>query len=158
LAVEGLLLRDALNNWYMNFQQWVTDTGSCPEDSQSLLALIYYHAISIFLSGIFDYHSEFHHIITPALSRGHIQNHVDNILMNSRKGLKTTNLGGILFFFPLRVAGARVAIKEEADAIVAMLDEISKRSFVVADSFVSDLKSLWLGKGLREEPICLKPF
>ena len=53
-----------------------------------------------------------------------------------------------MFFFPLRVAGARVTLKEEAEAIVTMLNDISKRNFVVAEAFVSDLKALWDEKGV----------
>ena len=41
--------------------------------------------------------------------------------------------------------------KQGAAAIVEMLNEISKRSFVVAAAFVADLKDLWLCKGLSDE-------
>jgi hypothetical protein len=57
--------------------------------------------------------------------------------------LKTTNLAGILFFFPLRVAGARARSVGQRSIILDLLGHISSRSFVVADAFVSDLKSLW---------------
>lgn len=148
LAAEGLLLRDSLNKWCMSFQQWINVTGSHPESGQSILATLYFHAISIFLSGIFDYRCEFNHILSPRLPQRQIQNHVDTILSDTRIALKTTNLGGVLFFFPLRVAGARVTSNKEANAILVMLDEISKRSFVVAEAFVSDLRAIWLEKGL----------
>jgi hypothetical protein len=73
---------------------------------------------------------------------------VDKILSDTKLALNNTNLGGVLYFFPLRVAGARVTSKEEAEGIVTMLKEISKRSFVVAEAFVLDLKALWIQKGL----------
>jgi len=87
-------------------------------------------------------------MIAPKLSPSQIQNHVSSILSEAQRALKTTNLGGVLFFFPLRVAGARVTTKFESDMILTMLEEISKRSFVVAKAFVSDLQSVWLEKGI----------
>jgi hypothetical protein len=148
LAVEGRAIREALNNWNTNFEQWIK-AGSTPLlTSQSLLAKIYFHSISIYLSGIFDYRPQFNHINAPRLAQGVVQNLVDSIISTGLTTLRTTNLGGILLFFPLRVAGARVTSRQEAETIVQMLNEISKRSFVVADAFVTDLEDLWQGKGI----------
>jgi hypothetical protein len=149
LATEGLIFRDALDSWHTNFQKWTLEAESnSSKKGQSILATLYFHAISIFLSGIFDYRREFDHIVAPILSQNHIQYHVDTILSGAQVALNTTNLGGVLFFFPLRVAGSRVTTKGEAGRIVGMLVEISKRSFVVADAFILDLKALWLRNGL----------
>lgn len=62
--------------------------------------------------------------------------------------LKTANLAAVLFFFPLRVAGARVSTARETKLICEMLGEISMRGFVVADAFITDLNSLWRQKGI----------
>jgi hypothetical protein len=148
LVVEGHTIRMALGNWNTNFKQWTKDTSTAHTSPQSLLATIYFHAISIYLSGIFDYRPQFNHITPPSLPQSTIQHHVDSIISSTKKALQTTNLGGILFFFPLRVAGARVTSKDEAERIVEMLNEISKRSFVVADAFVVDLMELWGHKGM----------
>lgn len=148
LATEGLITRAALDNWYINFQSWSATTGTPYENPQSILATAYYHATSIYLSGIFDYRGEFAHIHAPMLVQSRIQNHVTEILSNTKTALKITNLAGALFFFPLRVAGARVTCKEEVTAILEMLNEISNRSFVVADAFKEDLKGVWQQKDI----------
>ena len=113
-------------------------------DSASLLANIYYHATLIFLSGIFDYRP--HHweeIPTPRLLALEVQNHVTAVIGISEMALKTTRIAGILLFFPLRVAGARVRTMAEQQAILSMLQQIESRNFIVAGAFVEDLKRLW---------------
>ena len=148
LTTKGLILRQALNNWSTTFHQWSQTTSTPITTPQSLLATIYYHAISIFLSGIFDYRPQFVYINAPSLPQNIIQYHVDAILSSTERALKATSLGGVLFFFPLRVTGARVTTEGEAGRIVKMLREISKRSFVVADAFTADLTELWEHKGI----------
>lgn len=85
---------------------------------------------------------------TPTISPDVVQNHVDKILRMTEISLKTANLAAVLFFFPLRVAGARVTTPRETKLICAMLGEISMRGFVVADAFTADLKSVWRQKGI----------
>ncbi|KAH1516623.1 hypothetical protein KXX29_008851 [Aspergillus fumigatus] len=114
----------------------------------SILATIYFHSISIYLSGIFDYRAQFNEIPTPTISPAVVQNHVDAILRMAEIALKTTALASVLFFFPLRVAGARVTAAAETESIHAMFRDISARGFVVADAFTADLRSLWRRKGI----------
>lgn len=149
LAAEGLLIRSALDNWYINFKKWSTEFDIHGQNSQSILATLYYHGISIYLSGIFDYHAQFNSIVTPAISQPVIQGHVDMILAKTAAAMKTTNLSPLLFFFPLRVAGARVTTIQEAGIILEQLQEITKRSFPVAETFTEDLNALW-----QEKCIC----
>jgi hypothetical protein len=148
-AAEGLITRSALDNWFVNLKEWSIDTAKPEHSLQSTLATIYFHAISIYLSGIFDYRCQFIDIITPTISQAAVQGHVDVILAKTQTALRTSNLGPVLFFFPLRVAGARVTSLPETESILAMLREISRRSFVVADAFTTDLKSLWQHKGIQ---------
>ncbi|GFF34792.1 hypothetical protein IFM51744_02566 [Aspergillus udagawae] len=148
LADEGFVVRSALTDWYGNFRKWSADTGTPEHDPHSLLATTYFHAISIYLSGIFDYRPQFNEIPTPTIVQAVVQNHVDAILRMTEMALNTTNLAAVLFFFPLRVAGARVTTAGETKSIGAMLQEISTRGFAVADAFRADLKSLWHRKGI----------
>ncbi|KAJ6092600.1 hypothetical protein N7486_007889 [Penicillium sp. IBT 16267x] len=144
LAAEGFVVRSSLANWYANFQKWSVDTGTPEYNPNSVLATIYFRAISIYLSGIYDYRTQFNKIPTPTISQAVVQNHVDEILRTTEISLKTANLAAVLFSFPLRVAGARVTTARETDSICAMLGEISMRGFVVADAFTADLKSAML--------------
>ncbi|KAL5359303.1 hypothetical protein BJX96DRAFT_56290 [Aspergillus floccosus] len=148
LAAEGILVRSALSDWYATFQKWSADTGTPAHNPQSLLATIYFHSISIYLSGIFDYRAQFSEMPTPTISKTVVQKHVDAILRITKITLKTTNLAAVLFFFPLRVAGARVTASPESESIHAMFRDISSRGFVVADAFMTDLKALWRRKGI----------
>ena len=147
-AAEGFVIRSALADWYANFQKWSAETGTPEYNPNSVLATIYFCAISIYLSGIFDYRTQFNTIPTPTISQDVVQNHVDEILRMTEISLKTANLAAVLFFFPLRVAGARVTTARETELICTMLREISMRGFVVADAFRADLKSVWRQKGI----------
>lgn len=142
LATEGVAIRQSINNWYTTFLQ----SSFAPEEDQwSLLAIIYYHAISIFLTGLFDYRRQFDNIPYPTLTESIMQAHVCSIISHTQLALSTTNLAGALFVFALRVAGARAVKEDDRAAILQMLAEISTRSFVVAEAFKMDLENLWWG-------------
>jgi len=143
LASEGIDLRAALCRWLKTFKTWLSLDSARDEDPRSTLANIYFHAISIYLSGHFDYRYQFNQIVTASLPSNDIQVHVQEILQHTEVALKTTRLAGILFFFPLRVAGARARTSVQRSAILGMLDGISERHFVVAHAFSEDLKTLW---------------
>jgi hypothetical protein len=143
-TIEGRALRSSLKRWHSSFQDWLRIIPSAEDDPRSHLAALYYHGISIFLSGIFDHNFQFNNIASPTLPFEKIQEHVNGILSEAIKALETTNLAGILLFFPLRVAGSRVISEKQKSTILTMLNEISRRSFVVADAFVEDLTALWV--------------
>lgn len=123
-----------------------TDSDSRDFRAQNILSLTYYHASSIFLSGIYDYRPDFTLHEVPSLTEDEIQAHVVGILTNADLALRTTTLAGILLFFPLRVAGARTKCDLQKSNILEMFGEITKRSFVVADAFREDLTGLWAEK------------
>jgi hypothetical protein len=148
LAADGFLLRSELSAWRTSSSEWSLCFQSRFPQEQIKLALAYYNAISIFLSGIFDYHSHWrdHGISTATLSGSEIQAHVSAILEVVGLGLKEGSLAGILFFFPLRVAGARARTSKQKLEIARLLHLISARGFVVAQAFVMDLNELWNSK------------
>lgn len=148
-AMEGFRLQSALFNWEASALAWPTTSDPKAVDLQMMLARIYYHAISIYLSGTFDYfpYWDESHIQAPTLSSSQIQAHVTAILQMVAVALKETNLAGILFLFPLRVAGARARSLGQRFEIARMLREITSRGFVVADAFTIDLEELWVRNG-----------
>ena len=148
LAEEGFVLRSRLYSWRQIAQEWSESVAAWQEDMQMTLALIYHNALSIYLSGIFDYHKTWidHQIPTSVLSSSEIQAHVLGILTMVQGALKQDALAGILFFFPLRVAGARARHLEHQREIFRLLQLISQRGFVVADAFIMDLEDLWTKK------------
>jgi hypothetical protein len=152
LVEEGVCLRTALEAWFMMFAEYTFTNNSEDHHAQNILSLAYYHASSIFLSGIYDYRPHFFLFQAPSLTKDEIQAHVTGILTNTKLALNKTNLAGILLFFPLRVAGARTKCDLQKHDILEMLGEISMRSFVVADAFREDLEGLWAEKAR------LKPY
>jgi hypothetical protein len=114
-------------------------------DPRSVLAHTYFHALSIYLSGHYDYRYQFNQLLSASLPPEDIQVHVQEILKHTEMAMKTTRLAGILFFFPLRVAGARAKSSAQRSTILAMLKQIQERGFVVANAFSEDLRALWGG-------------
>lgn len=147
-AVDGLIIRSALDDWYINFNRWSMEYATVEQNAQSILSMVYFHGISIYLSGTFDYFPQFNDLVTASIPQALIQKHVDMILEKTETALKTTNLSPVLLFFPLRVAGARVTTVQETESILNMLQDISERSFPVAHAFTEDLTSLWEHKGI----------
>lgn len=140
-AEEGFQLRSTLSAWEAMAQQYHT---SSPADYQMTIAWVFYAAISIYLSGTYDYSHlwETYGVPTPILAQPEIQQHVNTILDITSVSLKETNVTGLLFLFPLRIAGARALTIEQRMRIHALLGEIT-RSFRAACAFTSDLGELW---------------
>jgi len=139
IAVEGLALRISLEQWKSSVHLWPV-----ANDEQMSLALIYYYAISILLSGVFDYFSHWDErgIHTPTITSLEVQENVQQIITMTTTAVRYSNLAGILFLFPLRVAGARVETQQEPN-ILWLLSEISKRGFVVANTIAEELGQYW---------------
>ncbi|KUJ23649.1 uncharacterized protein LY89DRAFT_189536 [Mollisia scopiformis] len=148
LVSQGHFLRAMLEDWH---ERHVERLSNDPRDDPWLfLSSIYYHATSIYLSGIFDYRPQFDLLFPASLPFQIIQSHVTHLLIGIHTALDTTNLAGVLFFFPLRVAGARSWSEDQKLSILHMLKEISRRAYVVADAFVLDLNTLWAMDRNRE--------
>lgn len=149
LAQGGLFLRSALLHWHSSSFSPLT-TSDQEKQPEMLIAGLYYHTISIYLDGIFSYHTPFTATcapLSPVLDRGTIDGHVASILDMSQK-LLAQGTAGILLFFPLRVAGARARDCRSRTEILGLLQTIVQRGFAVASSFVEDLSDLWALKAL----------
>ena len=149
LAEEGMALRESLEKWWSDTVTWeqaVVDGGIPKQhDLELSVGYVYYHAISIYLSGTYDYH--IHWILpgapcAPILPRSIIEWHVTEILRLSQE-LLADGLAGIMLFFPLRVAGARVTDVDSKNSILEHLYTTRDRGFVVAEAFTEDLLELW---------------
>jgi Fungal specific transcription factor domain len=149
-AAEGIRLQSALSNWKTVALTWSATSPMRTSDLQMMLATIYHHAISIYLSGTFDYFPYWDEsgIPTPSIPPSQVQAHVKAILGMVATALNETNLAGILFLFPLRVAGARAQSLEHRVEIARMLGIITQKGFVVADAFTMDLEGLWERKAV----------
>lgn len=142
-ANTGMIIQESLFSWNSDFQTWNIQSPASEFDSRSMLAKVYYHATSIYLSGLFDYRFHYNEIPNPTLTFEAVQSHVNGILSTTLVALRSTNLSGVLFLFPLRVAGARAVSVDHKKLILSMLKEVSGRNFVVANAFVVDLEDLW---------------
>lgn len=129
-----------LSSWNLMAQQWPLPF---PDDHQMDIAWIFYPAISIYLSGIYDYNPVWkEHFTPPSLEPAEIQTHVNSILSRTAIALEKTNITSLLFLFPLRIAGARARTAQQQSEIQALLSRI-QGDFKVASAFSSELSKLW---------------
>lgn len=118
---------------------------SCSSESQIRFHRVQYAAISIYLSGVFDYHEYLwanHDIAVPKLQPDEIEEHVQTILTLTERALSISDLSGIVFAFPLRVAGARSKTPAQREAVTKLLKRV-ERCYIVAGSFLTDLAERW---------------
>ena len=125
LAEEGLQLRSSLYAWEEMAGHW---QASLATDNQMLTAWVFYAAISIYLSGTFDYSEAWteRDILTPALGQHEIQQHVENVLNITAGAIKTTNISGLMFSLspPHCWCPSNHNGTESADPVVAQRDRM----------------------------------
>ncbi|PVI04066.1 hypothetical protein DM02DRAFT_694603 [Periconia macrospinosa] len=150
LGAEGLSLRRALQEWQELATQWSiaiphfanrTDGA----DIDLLIAQAYFHAISIYLSGIFDYHVPWTKEgapCAPILPRHEVEHHIAEIF-GFCKALLNAGVAGIMLFFPLRVTGARSRQVQDQNEVLSFFREISQRGYSTATTLVAELCTLW---------------
>lgn len=157
-GTEGLHMRESLQQWWTTALAWEgefeTQVSSTSDfrapDKELLIGYMYYHAISIYLSGTFDYYPHWDSTLAPILPRSTIEWHVCEILDACYK-LLDQGVAGVLLFFPLRVAGARAMDSRSRAIILNLLQMTSNRGYVVADTFTTDLSQLWRSYESRED-------
>lgn len=107
--------------------------------------MIQHAAISRYLSGVFDYHEYVwarHGIAVPKLQPDEIKGHVQTILTLTERALSISDLSGIVFAFPLRVAAARSKTPAQREAVANLLKRVES-CYIVAGVFLTDLAERW---------------
>lgn len=161
IASTGMALREALNLWHEAYLAHDEATESCradaasvdtAEDECSLLTRLFWSAISVYLSGEFDY--EMHHwtrfgLAVPTFDAETVRGHVATILALTEHALEKSSLSPLLFLFPLRIAGAR-SVREGRDQrarVLRILDAISGR-FAAGQAIREGLTDAWVAMGV----------
>lgn len=157
ICSDASALKEALDHWYASYAQPdnkpITHTMAEENDSM-LLSRVFFAAISIYLSGIFDYEITHWHrigLIPPTLDEETVQIHTNAILQHSTLALDTTNLSPLLFLFPLRIAGARSRTRWQREWVKKLVTRIGG-GFAVATVILTDLIYVWEMFGLEEPP------
>lgn len=153
LALQGHHLRQTLEIWGVINSDLLgiatdvaTSAGSSGTvDHTGLLANAFFAAISIYLSGVYDYSITLWNswgISVPTLAEEDVQCHVNTILSSTGFALERTSISHLLYLFPLRVAGARCMDKRQRDQVRMLLRQVGT-NFVVAQAFETELSMLW---------------
>jgi len=111
------------------------------------VAWMYYHAISIYLSGVFDYTlSEVCAI--PSLRDEEITIHLEGILKRSDEALQQSQTSRVFLLLPLRIAGNRCSNWKQCQAVLKRID-ILRDQFAVATAFRTELLQIWSSRSLH---------
>ncbi|OGE47451.1 hypothetical protein PENARI_c044G04319 [Penicillium arizonense] len=147
LAAEGLNAQDTIYNWHTQTLLQLAQDGPT---EYSNLALLYYHALLIFLSGNYDYFPYWDKIPAPVLSPAEISEHLVAILDLSGEVLCHSKIPGVMLFFPVTVAGSRARRVEQRSKVLNLLDWVFCQGFVVANRIRDGLLERWAERD-REE-------
>jgi len=111
------------------------------------VAWMYYHALSIYLSGIFDYTlSEVCAI--PSLRDDEIAVHLEGILKRSDEALQRSSTSRVFLLLPLRIAGNRCSSWKQCQEVLSRID-ILRDQFAVATAFRTELLQIWSSRSLH---------
>ena len=111
------------------------------------VAWMYYHALSIYLSGVFDYTlSEVCAI--PSLRDDEITVHLDGILKRSDEALQQSQTSRVFLLLPLRIAGNRCSSWRQCQEVLNRIDVLRDR-FAVASAFRTELLHIWSSRSLH---------
>ncbi|ATY59336.1 Zn(2)-C6 fungal-type DNA-binding domain [Cordyceps militaris] len=151
IASAGMALREALTAWH-DTHLARDEEGTAGEDECGMLTRLFWSAISIYLSGEFDY--EMHHwrrfgLAVPTLDGETVRRHVETILALGERALERSSLSPLLLLFPLRIAGARSAWAPPAQRarVLRVLDSIAER-FAVGQAIREGLTDAWVCLGV----------
>jgi hypothetical protein len=111
------------------------------------VAWMYYHALSIYLSGIFD-HTLSELCTTLSLRAGETTLHLEGILTRSDEALQRSHVSQVFLLLPLRIAGNRCSTPKQCREVLKRLDAL-QRQFAVAAAFRSELLDLWSSRSLQ---------
>ncbi|KAJ5414942.1 hypothetical protein N7509_000040 [Penicillium cosmopolitanum] len=130
IAAEGLDVQGNIYNWHTKTLLQLVQDGP---NEYSKLALLYYHALLIFLSGNYDYFTYWDNIPAPVLSPAEVSEHLSSILYLSGEVLRHSKIPGVMLFFPVTVAGARARTVDQQSEILNLLSLVFCKGFVVAN-------------------------
>jgi hypothetical protein len=119
-------------------------TTSAQETS---VAWMYCHALSIYLSGVFDYTlSEVCAI--PSLRDDEIEVHLEGILTRSDEAIQHSQTSRVFLLLPLRIAGNRCSNWKQCQEVLSRIDILRDR-FAVATAFRTELLQIWSSRSLH---------
>lgn len=111
------------------------------------VAWMYYHALSIYLSGIFDY-TLGEVCAAPSLRDDVLMAHVEGILKRSDEALQQSQVSQVFLLLPLRIAGNRCSNSKQCREVLERLG-ILQNQFAVATAFRSELLQIWSSQSLN---------
>lgn len=119
------------------------------EDAEPVLSRLYYHAASIYLSGVFEQSGSLRQtgICGPILTASEVCYHLEGILSQGSLILQKGGFSPLLLLTPLRIAGNRCATSSQCRQVLEMIAKVDV-FFAVAHAFRTELEQIWSSRAL----------
>ena len=121
------------------------------DDAQLLLALLYYHALSLNIPSMFKQHPHYAYIeiLAPTSTAQEKQSHVSNIIMLSESALKLGTFAAVQLLWPIRAAGTHCVDIATSEHVLEILAHVDRSGFAIAMRYKDDFFRYWRKTGLR---------
>ena len=146
---EAWCLQDSLHLWYSTATSQCADRS--PPDPQLLLALLYYHALSLNVPWMFKQHPHYVYmeLLAPTSTAQENQSHVSDIIVLSESALERGTFAAIQLLWPVRAAGTHCVDIAMSNRVLAVLSKVDRSGFAIARRYKDDLFKHWRKTGLR---------
>lgn len=128
----------------MELECWcILHTGGDAVSDYESLAEVYYHTLMLFIARNYMYHGFWQVLPHPKLTADQQRQHISRIVTLLKGLCKDLTISGVLFLFPLRVAGSLATDADTKAQIFQLLDTVHRQGFVVAERVRIDLAELY---------------
>lgn len=138
LASEGMKIRQTLLQWHQDYLR-----SSLPETAYTRLALIDFHALTLFLCQTYRYYNCWDGLAIPSLTPTYVEIHVKAIIRLAENIQAAPLVPGVLLLFALRMAGIHAIGHTVMQMVIERLDSIYWEGFVVSERIKFDLQEFW---------------
>lgn len=142
LGWQGLELQTDLEDWF-RIQK---ETGATSDHDR--LAEVYYHTLTLFVARNYTYYDFWQDMPRPKLTSDQQSQHISSIVTLLQGLCKDLTISGVLFLFPLRVAGSLATDAATKAEIFQLLDTVHRQGFVVAQRVRVDLEELYTAQAI----------
>ena len=156
LGAKGCVIQSQLLKWHLETECRSRNSsgpldldGGLRYNSQTLMGYLYYHAMMIYLSAMFNPRYEIWQDdcvkrFLPLRSLEEVDAHVHDILELAEFALQHSTVAGFLLYLPIRIAGQRCKSAVDRLRVHKIISQVADRGFVVVKSLVPVFERLWV--------------
>ena len=131
---------------HSQLQAFAALLGVSTQTCDTIAAWMYYHTISLYLSGVFD-GTLFGGRSAAQLSENERTGHIEGILQRSDEVLQQSEVSHVFLLLPLRIAGNRCSNMTSCREVMRRIDDLQSH-FAIAGTVKNELLKEWSSRSL----------